>query len=163
MTTGPKEAMTIFDIQTNYSSKLMHVLLFCREGFFAAASFMSYQQCYFNFGAKPFKYPPKDITFKSFNDYGHLNEEDKVILPRCTIDINKQFLCHILQNEFVQIMVIIVNMVCGLWKNEIYVYIQENKTFVNRCHKIYRKNISILIIKFIEVSLLVRSNSHKER
>ena len=48
-------------------------------------------------------------------------------------------------------MVIIVNMLCGLWKNEIYVYIQENKIFVNRCHKIDRKNISILIIKFIEV------------
>lgn len=60
-------------------------------------------------------------------------------------------------------MVIIVNMLCGLWKNEIYVYIQENKIFVNRCHKIDRKNISILIIKFIEVSLLVRSNSYKER
>lgn len=53
-----------------------------REGFFAAASFMSYQQCYFNFGAKPFRYPPKDIEFKSFNDHGKLSEEDKVILPR---------------------------------------------------------------------------------
>ncbi|XP_056003181.1 RING finger and SPRY domain-containing protein 1-like [Ostrea edulis] len=53
-----------------------------REGFFAAASFMSYQQCYFNFGAKPFKHPPKDMKFKSFNDYGRLSEEDKVILPR---------------------------------------------------------------------------------
>ncbi|XP_061166656.1 RING finger and SPRY domain-containing protein 1-like [Saccostrea echinata] len=53
-----------------------------REGFFAAASFMSYQQCYFNFGAKPYRYPPKDIAFKSFNDYGHLSEEEKVILPR---------------------------------------------------------------------------------
>ena len=97
---------------------------FCREGFFAAASFMSYQQCYFNFGAKPFKYPPKDITFKSFNDYGHLNEEDKVILPRCTIDTNKQFFMSYL-----------AKWICvdysnhgqyGPWKNGIYVFKQEN-------------------------------------
>lgn len=43
-------------------------------------------------------------------------------------------------------MVIIVNMVCGLWKNEIYVFIQENKIFVNKCYKIDRKNIIILLI-----------------
>lgn len=53
-----------------------------RRGFFAAASFMSYQQCEFNFGAKPFVYPPKDIDFKCFNDYGELTVEQKKILPR---------------------------------------------------------------------------------
>lgn len=53
-----------------------------RRGFFAAASFMSYQQCEFNFGAKPFVYPPRDIDFKCFNDYGELTNEQKKILPR---------------------------------------------------------------------------------
>ena len=43
---------------------------------------MSYQQCEFNFGAKPFVYPPKDIDFKCFNDYGQLTVEQKKILPR---------------------------------------------------------------------------------
>ncbi|PIO75031.1 SPRY domain protein [Teladorsagia circumcincta] len=33
------------------------------DGVFAAASFMSFQQCRFNFGAEPFKYPP-DIAFR---------------------------------------------------------------------------------------------------
>eukprot|EP00106_Octopus_bimaculoides_P013656 XP_014781098.1 PREDICTED: RING finger and SPRY domain-containing protein 1-like [Octopus bimaculoides] len=52
-----------------------------KSGFFAAASFMSYQQCEFNFGAKPFRYPPK-VAFKKFNDYGKLSSDEKVILPR---------------------------------------------------------------------------------
>ena len=75
-------------------------------GFFAAASFMSFQQCQviyfssyfnnclkknilnlfsffqFNFGASPFKYPPKDRHFQAFNDHATLPPEDKVILPR---------------------------------------------------------------------------------
>ncbi|KAE8608171.1 hypothetical protein XENTR_v10011418 [Xenopus tropicalis] len=51
------------------------------SGFFAAASFMSYQQCEFNFGAKPFKYPPAS-KFSTFNDYAFLAPEEKVILPR---------------------------------------------------------------------------------
>lgn len=49
-------------------------------GFFAAASFMSYQQCEFNFGGKPFRYAPKNMLFKTFNDYGTLENEE--ILPR---------------------------------------------------------------------------------
>ncbi|KAL3859972.1 hypothetical protein ACJMK2_010150 [Sinanodonta woodiana] len=53
-----------------------------RNGFFAAASFMSYQQCEFNFGAKPFKYPPKNVKYCCFNDYGHLTDEEKKIIPR---------------------------------------------------------------------------------
>ncbi|KAL3998246.1 SPRY domain family protein [Acanthocheilonema viteae] len=52
------------------------------SGFFAAASFMSFQQCRFNFGLKPFKFPPADISFKTFNDYGTLFSEQKTILPR---------------------------------------------------------------------------------
>ncbi|KAJ8041867.1 RING finger and SPRY domain-containing protein 1 [Holothuria leucospilota] len=51
------------------------------SGFFAAASFMSFQQCRFNFGMTPFKFPPK-VPFKKFNDYAFLPPEKKVILPR---------------------------------------------------------------------------------
>ena len=54
-------------------------------GFFAAASFMSFQQCQFNFGASPFKFPPKDRHFQAFNDHAKLPDEDKVILPRYSI------------------------------------------------------------------------------
>ncbi|KAM3721201.1 RING finger and SPRY domain-containing protein [Dirofilaria immitis] len=52
------------------------------SGFFAAASFMSFQQCRFNFGLKSFKFPPADISFKTFNDNGTLSSEQKTILPR---------------------------------------------------------------------------------
>ncbi|XP_038070409.1 RING finger and SPRY domain-containing protein 1-like [Patiria miniata] len=52
-----------------------------QSGFFAAASFMSFQQCEFNFGMKPFVYPPQ-VAFKTFNDYATLAPDDKVILPR---------------------------------------------------------------------------------
>lgn len=36
------------------------------SGFFPAASFMSFQQCEFNFGWKPFQYPPSS-PFQSLN------------------------------------------------------------------------------------------------
>lgn len=52
------------------------------SGFFAAASFMSFQQCIFNFGATPFKYPPMNCKFQSFNDFGILSVDEKIILPR---------------------------------------------------------------------------------
>ncbi|KFB46398.1 hypothetical protein ZHAS_00014394 [Anopheles sinensis] len=52
------------------------------DGFFAAASFMSFQQCRFNFGSLPFIYPPKDRPFRSFNDHAVLSEQDKIVLPR---------------------------------------------------------------------------------
>ncbi|XP_052816971.1 RING finger and SPRY domain-containing protein 1-like [Mya arenaria] len=53
-----------------------------RSGFFAAASFMSYQQCEFNFGSRPFRYPPQGYSFKCFNDHGHLSSDQKIIMPR---------------------------------------------------------------------------------
>ncbi|XP_038216593.1 RING finger and SPRY domain-containing protein 1-like isoform X2 [Zerene cesonia] len=53
-----------------------------RYGFFAAASFMAYQQCRFNFGKDPFKYPPCDRLFGAFNDFGNLTEEEKMVKPR---------------------------------------------------------------------------------
>lgn len=52
------------------------------SGFFAAASFMTYQQCRFNFGLTEFIYPPKDRQFKSFNSYGELTPELAMIIPR---------------------------------------------------------------------------------
>lgn len=52
-----------------------------RSGFFAAASFMSFQQCQFNFGAKPFKHPPP-LNFQTFNHYGTLTDDERIILPR---------------------------------------------------------------------------------
>lgn len=58
------------------------LLTFVRSGFFAAASFMSFQQCLFNFGNVPFKYPPTDREYQKFNDHASLNPEDKVVLPR---------------------------------------------------------------------------------
>ena len=65
--------------------------VFCHasSGFFAAASFMSLQQCEFNFGHQPFKYPPPQLTtkdnaggVKAFNDHATLKPEEKLVLPR---------------------------------------------------------------------------------
>lgn len=39
---------------------------------------MSFQQCRFNFGAEPFKFPPKNRIFHSFNEFADLNSQDKV-------------------------------------------------------------------------------------
>jgi len=54
----------------------------CRDGFFAAASFMSHQQCIFNFGASPFKYAPTNREFQCFNDHARLSDEEKQVLPK---------------------------------------------------------------------------------
>lgn len=47
------------------------------NGFFPAASFMSFQQCRFNFGAEKFKFPP-NRPFNIFNDFGQIQPQDKV-------------------------------------------------------------------------------------
>lgn len=52
------------------------------QGFFAGASFMAFQQCRFNFGAEPFRYPPRDRKFSSFNKHGSLTDEEKRVAPR---------------------------------------------------------------------------------
>lgn len=62
-------------------------LCLVRSGFFAAASFMSYQQCEFNFGAKPFRHPPS-VKFSTFNDFASLMPSEKIILPRWEIKLN---------------------------------------------------------------------------
>lgn len=53
-----------------------------KSGFFAAASFMSFQQCEFNFGSKPFHFAPSGIVVCAFNDHALLTPEQKIILPR---------------------------------------------------------------------------------
>lgn len=53
-----------------------------QTGFFAAASFMSFQQCRFNFGSEPFKYSPADKRFSTFNDFAILDPADKIIYPK---------------------------------------------------------------------------------
>lgn len=62
-----------FEINTLLLSHLFSAALF------PAASFMSFQQCRFNFGAEPFRYPPKRF-FNVFNDVGKLKPQEKVRL-----------------------------------------------------------------------------------
>jgi hypothetical protein len=50
--------------------------------FFPAASFMSFQQCEFNFGWRPYRFPPADKIFQSFNAASSLSREERKILPR---------------------------------------------------------------------------------
>ncbi|XP_049661013.1 RING finger and SPRY domain-containing protein 1 isoform X3 [Accipiter gentilis] len=76
-----QEKQMIFYLNGNHLPAEKQVFSSAVSGFFAAASFMSYQQCEFNFGAKPFKYPPS-MKFSTFNDYAFLTAEEKIILPR---------------------------------------------------------------------------------
>ncbi|XP_074974431.1 RING finger and SPRY domain-containing protein 1 isoform X2 [Caretta caretta] len=76
-----QEKQMIFYLNGNQLPAEKQVFSSAVSGFFAAASFMSYQQCEFNFGAKPFKYSPS-IKFSTFNDYAFLTTEEKIILPR---------------------------------------------------------------------------------
>ncbi|CAH1973169.1 unnamed protein product [Acanthoscelides obtectus] len=71
----------VFSVNGYSLPPCMHVFTMAKSGFFAAASFMSFQQCRFNFGAEPFKYPPK-MNYSTFNDCADLKSEDKVVLPR---------------------------------------------------------------------------------
>lgn len=43
---------------------------------------MSFQQCEFNFGSQPFRFPPKGVSISAFNDHATLRPEQKIILPR---------------------------------------------------------------------------------
>ncbi|KAG5900674.1 hypothetical protein JTB14_005939 [Gonioctena quinquepunctata] len=71
----------VFSVNGMSLPPCMHVFTMAKSGFFAAASFMSFQQCRFNFGAEPFKYPPM-LAYSTFNEYGSLRPEDKIVLPR---------------------------------------------------------------------------------
>lgn len=68
----------IFSLDGVEGGVLNQVFGSAKDGFFAAASFMSFQQCRFNFGAAPFVFPPKDRQFRSFNDHAQMKEQDKV-------------------------------------------------------------------------------------
>lgn len=50
--------------------------------YYAAASFMPFQQCLFNFGRLPFVHPPENHDFRTFNQGATLSEEEKTIIPR---------------------------------------------------------------------------------
>lgn len=58
------------------------VFKYAKSDFYAAGSFMSYQECKFNFGSEPFKYPPTNYDFKAFNDYGKIDDDSRKILPK---------------------------------------------------------------------------------
>jgi len=49
---------------------------------FPAASFMAFQQCEFNFGHKPFIFPPVDQHYQNLNQEFTLTSEEKIIWPR---------------------------------------------------------------------------------
>lgn len=68
----------------NPHTKLFESESVMKDGVFAGASFMSFQQCVFNFGATPWKFPPKDVgKFSSCNEIAdNLTPDDKIILPR---------------------------------------------------------------------------------
>ncbi|XP_015606939.1 RING finger and SPRY domain-containing protein 1 [Cephus cinctus] len=77
-----KKLEIIFSLNGIPLKPCVQVFKTAKSGFFAAASFMSFQQCLFNFGNVPFKYPPTDREYQKFNDYATLNPEDKIVLPR---------------------------------------------------------------------------------
>ncbi|XP_018496481.1 RING finger and SPRY domain-containing protein 1 [Galendromus occidentalis] len=52
------------------------------SGFFAAASFMTYQQCRFNFGLHELVYPPVDRKYQCFNQCAELSPENARVIPR---------------------------------------------------------------------------------
>jgi RING finger and SPRY domain-containing protein 1 len=72
----------VFSLDGIETGILNQVFEFAEEGFFAAASFMSFQQCRFNFGAEPFKYAPAARSIMCFNDHATMEASDKVVLPR---------------------------------------------------------------------------------
>ena len=67
-------------IESHYRHSII-IYFYFRTGFFAAASFMSFQQCEFNFGNRPFVYSPS-CKFSTFNEHGTISDENKVILPK---------------------------------------------------------------------------------
>lgn len=78
----------VFSLNGQRTESLKMIFDHVKTGFFAAASFMSFQQCRFNFGTEPFRYPPVDEgggdgttgSFQTFNERGTIG--DKTILPR---------------------------------------------------------------------------------
>ncbi|GFT60569.1 RING finger and SPRY domain-containing protein 1 [Nephila pilipes] len=77
-----EHSYVIFFLNGNQLPPCSQLFQNARSGFFAAASFMSFQQCEFNFGRKPFKFPPSKVNFQCFNNCATLSNEEKKILPR---------------------------------------------------------------------------------
>ncbi|GFY61450.1 RING finger and SPRY domain-containing protein 1 [Trichonephila inaurata madagascariensis] len=77
-----EHSYVIFFLNGNQLPPCSQLFQNARSGFFAAASFMSFQQCEFNFGRKPFKFPPSKVNFQCFNKCATLSDEEKIILPR---------------------------------------------------------------------------------
>ncbi|KAH9394552.1 PREDICTED: RING finger and SPRY domain-containing protein 1-like [Rhagoletis zephyria] len=76
-------------------------LHFSDQPYYAAASLMSYQQVYFNFGQAPFKYPPKKLKFTDFNSNAIVDNKDSIkIVPihvqsRSISFSNRKNMCNI--------------------------------------------------------------------
>lgn len=74
----------VFSLNGERTESLKLIFENVKTGFFAAASFMSFQQCRFNFGTEPFRYPPAveagEAPFQTFNAIGEIG--DKEIRPR---------------------------------------------------------------------------------
>ncbi|KAL1131126.1 hypothetical protein AAG570_012363 [Ranatra chinensis] len=77
----PSQLM-VFYINGKPVSQTDIMFKFAVSDIFAAASFMSFQQCRFNFGSKPFRFPPADIDFQCFNDRATLSPQERIVLPR---------------------------------------------------------------------------------
>jgi len=71
----------VFSLNGESLKSFNQVFQSASSGFFPAASFMSFQQCEFNFGWKPFRHPPQR-SFQSFNEVCRLAGEDRQVLPR---------------------------------------------------------------------------------
>jgi hypothetical protein len=79
-----KKEEVVFYLNGKPLKAIKHLFVHASSGFFAAASFMSFQQATFNFGREPFKYPPRNLhcDLKNFNDAGVLADGEAVVLPR---------------------------------------------------------------------------------
>ncbi|KAK7583785.1 hypothetical protein V9T40_004748 [Parthenolecanium corni] len=76
------EEYVCFYLNGHLVTKNSQLFSTARSGFYAAASFMTFQHCRFNFGHKPFKYPPVGIQFSTFNDHGCLSDSERIVLPK---------------------------------------------------------------------------------
>jgi hypothetical protein len=67
ITSGNEEYLVVKSTEIFFFVFLYVIFSLPRSGFFPAASFMSFQQCEFNFGWRPYRFPP-DHPFSSFNE-----------------------------------------------------------------------------------------------
>lgn len=78
-----EQQQIVFSLNGHCMQPLRMIFDNVQSGFFAAASFMSFQQCRFNFGTEPFKYPPRTDEHGSVGNFNAIGLiRDKTILPR---------------------------------------------------------------------------------